>query len=234
MLRFIVLTLYPEIFSSFLSLGLIKKALDDGKISVETVNFRKHGIGKHRNVDDSPYGGGAGMLLRPEPIIHTLRDCEAQEVDGRLHKILVTPQGKVFDQAKAEKLSKVRPPIVLINGRFEGFDERIRYFIDEEISIGDFVMLGGEIASMAIIEAVSRLIPGVIGNESSLEHESFSNSLLEYSQYTRPFDFQGHKVPEVLVSGNHQKISDWCEADSIRRTQERRSELYERFLEKEK
>ncbi|MCP4750569.1 MAG: tRNA (guanosine(37)-N1)-methyltransferase TrmD [Proteobacteria bacterium] len=232
-MHFIVLTLYPEIFSSFLGSGLIRKAQDEAKITVETINFRKHGIGKHCHVDAPPYGGGAGMLLRPEPIVRTLEDCETRTGGSGLRKILISPQGKTFDQDKAREFSRISTPVVLVCGRFEGFDERIRHFVDEEISLGDFVLMGGEVAAMAIIESVVRLVPGVIGNRGSLEQESFSHDLLEYSQYTRPYDFEGHKVPEVLLSGNHGKIKEWCEADSLRKTREKRSDIYRRFMEKE-
>lgn len=230
---FIVLTLYPELFSSFLTCGLLNKAQEDGKIRIETVNFRKHGLGKHSSVDAPPYGGGAGMLLRPEPIIETLEDCEKRFPGQKLHKVLISPQGDLYKQAKAWTLSRIESPVVLICGRFEGFDDRIRRFIDEEISMGDFVMMGGEIAAMAIIESVSRLVPGVVGNQESLEQESFNQGLLEHDQYTRPFEFRGHKVPEVLLSGNHQKIAEWCQSNAIRKTREKRKDLYDRFSPEE-
>ena len=225
-MHFIVLTLYPELFSSFLGSGLLNKAQGEGRITVEMVNFRVHGLGNHRSVDDSPYGGGAGMLLRPEPIIETLEDCEKRFAGQRLHKILISPQGTPYRQVRASELSKVDSPIVLICGRFEGFDERIRHYIDEEISIGDFVMMGGEIAAMAVIESVSRLIPGVVGNQESLDQESFNRGLLEHDQYTRPFEFRGYKVPEILLSGNHQKIKEWCQTNAIQKTREKRRDLF--------
>ncbi len=232
-MHFQVLTLYPEIFVSFLSSGLMKKALDEERIRVEIINFRKHGLGKHKKVDASPYGGGAGMVLRPEPIFHTLQECKERTVGDKLHSILISPQGSVFNQEKAKRISKLNLPIALICGRFEGFDERIRGFVDEEFSLGDFILMGGEIGAMAIIESVARLIPGVVGNEESLTCESFSNGLLEYSQYTRPYDFQGFKVPDVLVSGNHQKIEEWRQEDSLKKTKKKRLDLFDRFGKKD-
>ena len=225
------MTIYPEVFSSFLSTGLISKAISERRIEVETIDFRNHGIGNHAHVDAPPYGGGAGMLLRPEPIVEALEELEIRFEEQRLYKILVSPQGKPFNQAKARELSKRTEPLVLVCGRFEGFDERIRQYIDEEISIGDFVLMGGEVASMAIVESISRLIPGVIGNESSLEQESFGNYLLEHAQYTRPHEFRGMVVPDVLLSGDHQKIRDWRQADAIEKTRENRGDLYKKFLQ---
>lgn len=231
-MHFIVLTLYPEIFSSFLSFGLLGRAKEEGIIKVDRINFRKHGIGKHLSVDSPPYGGGAGMVIRPDSVIRTLREIDEQSAEEETHKVLISPQGQVFNQTKAIELSRFSKPIVLICGRFEGFDERIRHHVDEEISIGDCILMGGETAAMSIIESVSRLITGVIGNNESLDQESFSNGLLEHSHYARPFDFEGEKVPEVLLSGNHQKIADWRKQDSIRKTKEKRSDLYQRYLKK--
>lgn len=225
--RFQILSVYPEIFSSFLSQGLIAKAIEENRLEVDLVNFRKHGLGKHLKVDASPYGGGAGMVLRPEPIIATLEECEQAVAPKGLHKVLLSPQGEPFSQKKAQSLSQLEKPIALICGRFEGFDERIRHFVDDEISLGDFVMMGGEIAAMAVVEAVSRLVPGVIGNEESLSQESFSQNLLEYSQYTRPVEFRGMRVPEVLTSGNHQEIEKWRAGNALLKTKKKRKDLIE-------
>jgi tRNA (guanine37-N1)-methyltransferase len=227
---FHILTVYPDIFSSFLSQGLVGKAIDEKRLGVDLIDFRKHGIGKHKKVDASPYGGGAGMVLRPEPIINTLEELTGKTQGSSLRKILISPQGQVFKQQKAVELSQTKEPLVLICGRFEGFDERIRTFVDEEISLGDFVLMGGEIAAMAVVESVARLIPGVIGNYDSLIHESFSQDLLEYSQYTRPVEFRGIKVPEVLTSGNHQEIENWRLKDAEQKTRDKRSDLFERYL----
>ncbi|MGK0289468.1 MAG: tRNA (guanine37-N1)-methyltransferase [bacterium] len=225
MLHFQILTLFPEIFSSFLSQSLLKKAVDQERIKVDLINFRKHGIGKHLKVDDYPYGGGAGMLLRPEPIVETLQECDSNFPNGT-HKILISPQGKPFNQKKAVELSQSKKPLVFICGRYEGFDERIHQFIDEEICLGDFILLGGEVAAMTIIEATSRLIPEVIGNAESLEHETFSHGLLEYAQYTRPSEFMGHQVPDILLSGNHPKIEEWRQESALQKTKDKRPELF--------
>jgi tRNA (guanine37-N1)-methyltransferase len=229
-LNFIVFTILPDLLSTFISQSLIKKGIDRQKFSIKTVNFRDFGIGKHHKVDDTPYGGGAGMLLRPEPIIDAIEETERNLEGKRLHKILISPQGKPFKQNKAISLSKLDATIGLICGRFEGFDERIRDFVDEEISIGDYILLGGEIPAMAIIEAVSRLIPGVIGNDNSLVDESFHADLLEYAQYTKPLNFRDKVVPEILISGHHQKIEEWRLTSSISRTKKNRSDLYQLYI----
>ncbi len=205
--------------------SLIQKALENKLIDIETVNFRKFGFGKQLKVDDTPYGGGAGMVLRPEPIIQALEECEKTVPGHKTHRVLVSPQGTPFTQAKAKELSALTLPIALICGRFEGFDERVRSYTDEEISIGDYVLLGGEVAAMVIIEAVSRLVPGVIGNPESLRIESFNKHLLEHAQYTKPIEFRGDKVPEVLVSGNHQKIDSWRKESAITKTRAKRKDL---------
>ena len=233
MLKFNVLTLYPEIFDSFLTTGLIGRGVEDGYLEINTINYRKNGIGRHHKVDAPPYGGGAGMLLRPEPIYHTLEECEKVNPATGTYKVLLSPQGRPFDQENAKQLSKKEIPITLICGRFEGYDERIRSFIDDEISLGDFILLGGEVAAMVILEATSRLVPGVLGNAESLENESFSAGLLEYSQYTRPAEFMGQKVPPVLLSGNHQEILKWRREDSLKKTQVHRPDLYHSILKKQ-
>lgn len=228
--RFIVLTLYPEMFDSFLSTGLLGKAIAEERIQVELVNYRSRGIGRHHSVDDTPYGGGAGMVLRVEPIAWTLKELDQKPT----RKILLSPRGEPFRQEKARELADDGSSIALICGRFEGFDERVRTYVDEEISLGDYIMMGGEVGAMAIIESVGRLIPGVIGNSESLKTESFSQDLLEYAQYTKPVEFEGQRVPEVLMSGNHQKIEEWREMDAIRKTRENRGDIYRRHLEKER
>ena len=227
MLRFEVLTLFPEIFSSFLEESLIKRALEKRLLSISLANFRKHGLGKHLQVDDSPYGGGPGMILRIEPLVLTLEEKkDFHQGQGRdTHTILVSPQGQPFTQKKAKELSQNNSVLTLVCGRYEGFDERIRSLVDEEISGGDFVCMGGEVITMAIIESVSRLLPGFIGNQESSEQESFSQSLLEYPQYTRPASYAGMDVPEELLSGNHKKIAQWRQQQAFSRTQKRRPDL---------
>ena len=227
MLSFEVLTLFPEIFSSFLDESLIKRAIEKGLLGVSLVNFRKHGLGKHLQVDDSPYGGGPGMILRIEPLVLTLEEKKDfhQSQERETHTILVSPQGQPFTQKKAKELSQNNSVLTLVCGRYEGFDERIRSIVDEEISGGDFVCMGGEVISMAIIESVSRLRPGFLGNQESSEHESFSQSLLEYPQYTRPASFAGMDVPKELLSGNHEKIAAWRQKQALSKTKKRRPDL---------
>lgn len=228
-MHLIVLTLYPELFSSFLSCGLLKKAQENQRIRIDLVDFRKFGIGRHRSVDAPPYGGGAGMVLRIEPIIAALEDCEQRLGGVKPYRILMSPQGEPLVQKKIRSLSGMRVPVALICGRFEGFDQRLRHFVDEEISLGDFVMMGGEVAAMAVIESVCRLLPGVIGNEESLDQESFSHHLLEYAQYTRPLRFRGHLVPEILRSGDHGRIAEWRRQNAIEKTKWRRPDLYDSY-----
>ena len=227
MLRFDVLTLFPEIFSSFLEESLISRALKKELLSVNLVNFRKHGLGKHLQVDDSPYGGGPGMILRIEPVALTLEEQKNfhQKQGRETNTVLISPQGQPFTQEKAKELSQNNSVQTLVCGRYEGFDERIRSLVDEEISGGDFVCMGGEVITMAIIESVSRLLPGFIGNHKSSEQESFSQSLLEYPQYTRPASYAGMAVPEELLSGNHNIIAQWRQQQALSRTKKRRPDL---------
>ena len=227
MLKFEVLTLFPKIFSSFLEESLIKKAIMARYLQVDLINFRNQGYGKHLNVDGAPYGGGPGMLLRIEPIAMTIeRQKRYHHTNGsKTHSILITPQGQTFTQAKAEELSQRKEVLTLICGRYEGFDERIRNLVDEEISGGDFICLGGEVIAMMMIEAASRLVPNVLGNKESVEQESFCDSTLEYPQYTRPQSFQGMNVPEELISGNHKKIEEWRAKQAENKTKIRRPDL---------
>ena len=231
-----VLTLFPGLFEPFLAEGLLGRALRGGLLEVSLVNFREQGLGRHRTVDDEPYGGGAGMVLRPEPIFAAVRERIAHHrTAGRgARTILLTPQGRRFDQARARELAASQEALLLVCGRYEGFDERIRTGLaDEEVSLGDFVMLGGEAAAMTVIEAVARLVPGVLGNPRSSSEESFSNGRLEYPHYTRPAQFEEMRVPEVLVSGDHARIEAWRDEQSLRRTRERRPDLLERTEDRE-
>ncbi|MGK5093055.1 tRNA (guanosine(37)-N1)-methyltransferase TrmD [Deltaproteobacteria bacterium TL4] len=230
MIQFEILTLFPELFHSFLSESLVHKALGNQHIGVELTNFRQNGIGRHQRVDDLPYGGGPGMVLKIEPIYHTIQQREAyyREQNKTVHKILLTPQGCPFTQKKAKEFYALDRVLMLICGRYEGFDERVRLQVDEEVSGGDFVCLGGEVIAMMMIEVIGRLVPGVIGNQDSLEQESFAHDQLEYPHYTRPPDFQGMAVPEVLLSGNHQVIENWRKEQSLLRTLKRRPELKNR------
>jgi len=227
MLHFDILTLFPGIFSSFLGESLINKGIERKQLNIRLINFRKHGVGKHLKVDDTPYGGGPGMLLRIEPIALTIAEHkEKHQAAGRkTHTILLTPQGIPFCQEKAEELSSKEEVITLVCGRYEGFDERIRSHVDEEISGGDFICLGGEVIAMAIIEAVSRLKTNFLGNYASTKNESFTESLLEFPQYTRPEIFEGLEVPEELLSGDHARIAKWRKNKAFIKTKKRRPDL---------
>jgi tRNA (guanine37-N1)-methyltransferase len=226
--RIAVVTLFPELFAPFLTTSFVGRAISSGLLTVHLESLREYGLGKHLSVDDTPYGGGSGMVMRVDCLVRALEAIDERFVeDGKFHRVLLTPQGKPFRQADAAGLSK-RRQIVFICGRYEGFDERIRSFVDEELSLGDFVLTGGEVAAMAMVEATIRLIPGVLGNEASVEEESFSAShqgLLEYPQYTRPAEFRGQGVPEVLKSGDHAKIDEFRHEQAVLRTRLRRPDL---------
>lgn len=222
-MKFDILTLFPNMFSSPFQESIIGRAIKNGIIEIRTINIRDFSTDKHKTVDDIPYGGGHGMVMKVEPIVRAIRWVKSQ--DPSSWTIYLSPQGKPLNQKKVEELSK-KSHLILICGRYEGVDERVReFYIDEEISIGDYILTGGELAAMVLIDSVSRLIPGVLGTEESAREESFTDFLLEYPQYTRPFDFEGHKVPEVLVSGNHLAISEWRRKEAIKRTYKKRPDL---------
>ncbi len=205
-MRIYILSIFPGMFESVFGETMIKRAQEKGKIQIELVNIRDFARDKHRCTDDYPYGGGPGMIMKPEPVYEAMDYVKAR--DKNVHTILLTPQGEVFNQDKAHKLASMES-IAIICGRYEGFDERIRYLADEEISLGRFILSGGEIAAMAIVDSVARLIPGVLGNEESLREETFEGEFVEYPQYTRPRVYRGMEVPEILLSGNHKKIKEW-------------------------
>ncbi|HVU02718.1 MAG TPA: tRNA (guanosine(37)-N1)-methyltransferase TrmD [Polyangiaceae bacterium] len=224
-MRVSVVTLFPELFGPFLETSFVKKAIGMGELVVHLESLRRHGLGKHLSVDDTPYGGGAGMVLRVDCIAAAIE--AAEEPTGRSHRVLLTPQGAPFVQAKGRELAG-RPAVTLVCGRYEGFDERVRSLVDEELSLGDFVLTGGEVPAMAVIECAVRLLPGVLGNADSAAEESFSpenEGLLEYPQYTRPASFRGMDVPEILSSGDHGKIRAWRTEQSRARTEARRPDL---------
>ncbi|KPK12076.1 MAG: tRNA (guanine-N1)-methyltransferase [Myxococcales bacterium SG8_38] len=225
-MRFEIVTLFPELFE-LTRTGLLGKAQDAKTIDLHTINPRDFATDRHRSVDDAPYGGGSGMVLMAAPFAAALDHLDAARSGKPAHKVLLTPQGDRFTQAHARRFSKIET-LTLVCGRYEGFDERIRGLVDEEISLGDFVLLGGEVAALAIIEATARLIPGVLGNEQSTADESHAHGLLEYPQFTRPEVFRGARVPEVLLSGNHAAIARWRRKESLRRTLERRPDLLEK------
>lgn len=226
-MRFEIVTLFPEV-ADHLRVGLLGKALDDGRIVVHAVSPREFTLDKHRSTDDAPYGGGSGMLMMPGPVADTLDHLD-KERGGPSQRILLSPQGARFDQATAARLGN-HACITLVCGRYEGFDERIRDLVHEEISLGDFVLLGGEVAALAIVEATARLLPGVLGNASSAEVESHQGGLLEFPQYTRPAVFRGREVPEVLRSGDHAKIARWRRKEALRRTRARRPDMLEKAM----
>lgn len=222
-MRFDVLTLFPELFSSFLKETILGRAVKAGLVDIRLVNIRSFARGRHLVTDDSPFGGGEGMVMKPGPVSRALDSIDRTK--DRSLVLLLTPQGRTFDQPLAWDLSRMEQ-IILICGRYEGVDERIRTTcVDMELSIGDFVLSGGEMAAMVVIEAVSRLVPGVLGGEKSSQEDSFEEGLLEYPQYTRPRVFKNQEVPEILLSGDHEKIRVWRRTESLKRTIERRPDL---------
>ena len=225
-MRFDVLTLFPEMFSGYLGQSLLGKAIERGCLDVHVHDMRNWSTDPHHKVDDRPYGGGPGMVLQVGPVVECV-EAVSQLADEPAQVILLTPQGKPLKQVVVEELSEV-PRLILICGRYEGFDQRIIDILQPtELSIGDYILNGGEVAAMVLVDAVMRLIPGVLGDESSNVDDSFSsgNRLLEFPQYTRPRDYRGHGVPEVLLSGDHAAIDDWRSRQSVDRTRQRRSDL---------
>lgn len=225
-MRIDVLTLFPEMFSGYVGQSLLKRAIDAGIVDVRLHNIRDWAQGKHRQVDDRPFGGGPGMVLRPEPVVESVEAVQAQ-VGEAGHLVLLTPQGRKLNQRVVEELAD-QPRLILLCGRYEGVDQRaIDILQPDEISIGDYILGGGEVAAMVLVDAVVRLVPGVLGDEESNRQDSFSGDppLLEFAQYTRPREYRGLTVPEVLMSGNHPEIARWREEQKIQRTRERRSDL---------
>jgi tRNA (guanine37-N1)-methyltransferase len=224
MIQFEIVTIFPEMFRSFLEGSLLGKAIAASLVQVTFTDPRDHTHDKHRSVDDAPYGGGAGMVMKAPPLVEAIEAAVAAR--GPAHRVLLTPAGRPFTQAVADELA-ARPRILLVCGRYEGIDDRVRALaIDEELSLGDFVLSGGEPAAMAMIDAVARLVPGVLGDLASTQDESFAGEgLLEYPQFTRPPEFRGLEVPEVLLSGDHEKIRRWRRAEAEARTRARRPEL---------
>ncbi len=220
---FEVLTIFPAFFESPLKESILGKAISKGLIYVRIHNIRDYATDRHRRVDDRPFGGGAGMVMKPEPIVSAIEALKEYQPQPRV--ILLTPKGKVFNQ-KLARLWSQEKRLILICGRYEGIDERVSYFVDEEVSIGDYVLSGGEPAAIVIIDAVSRLIPGVLGNEISRDTESFERGLIEHPHYTRPRSFRGYEVPEVLLSGNHEAIRKWRLLQSLILTRTRRPDLF--------
>lgn len=220
-MKFAVMTLFPEMIEEIASHSILGRARREGLIEIEAVNIRDFSKDKHKHVDDYPYGGGAGMVMKAEPVY----DCYKALNEPEARVIYLSPQGRVFDQKIAEELSKEKT-LVLLCGHYEGIDERVLEEIGaEELSVGDFVLTGGELAAAVVIDSVSRLIPGVLGKEESFENESFSDGLLEYPQYTRPEEFMGRRVPDVLLSGHHANIEKWRRKQSVMRTAKKRPDI---------
>ena len=226
MLSVEVLTLFPRMIAAPLEESILGKAREKGLLRVQVTDIREFADGKHRVIDDVPYGGGAGMVMKPEPLVAAIEAARQRGPGARV--VLLSPQGARFDQGKAQELA-VHGALILVCGRYEGVDERVLRWVDEELSLGDFVLTGGEIAALAVIDAIARLVPGVLGNELSAQSESFSGEgLLEGPQYTRPPEFRGLRVPEVLLSGDHEKIARWRQDQAVARTRERRPDLLTR------
>ncbi|WP_242035269.1 tRNA (guanosine(37)-N1)-methyltransferase TrmD [Mesobacillus harenae] len=225
MMKIDVLTLFPEMFAGVFGHSILKKAAEKGAVDYNVVNFRDYADNKHQTVDDYPYGGGAGMVLKPQPIFDAAADLKSKSPESSPRIILLCPQGERYNQKKAEELAD-EEHLIFICGHYEGYDERIRkYLITDEISIGDYVLTGGELGAMVVIDSVVRLLPGVLGSEESHIQDSFSTGLLEHPHYTRPAEFRGMQVPEVLLSGNHRLIEEWRVKESLRRTFTRRPDL---------
>lgn len=228
MMNIHILSLFPEMFTGVFNSSILKKAQEKEEVTINVVNFRDFSGNKHNQVDDYPYGGGAGMVLKPEPVFNAVESL----ISNPEHKrriILLCPQGERFTQQKAEELAK-EEELIFICGHYEGYDERIReHLVTDEISIGDFVLTGGELAAMTVVDSVVRLLPNVLGNAESHEKDSFSTGLLEHPHYTRPVEYRGYKVPDVLMSGNHAAIDKWRREQSLKRTLERRPDLLEQI-----
>src|SRR6056297_3512927 len=234
-MQFDVLTLFPDLFDNFKQESLIQRAIKNEILDIETIDFRGYTDDRHHKVDDYPFGGGSGMLLMAEPIFLAHEDILSRRTAARTHTVYMSPAGKTLTQSRAQQLAAEHDHLIILCGRYEGVDQRvIDALVDEEISIGDYVLFGGELPAMVLIEAVSRHVEGVLGNRSSLDSESFHDDLLEYPQYTKPRSFRGMDVPEVLLSGNHQAIDRWKREQALSRTEQRRPDLIEKREEPRK
>jgi len=225
-MKFTILTLFPEVVRPYLAASILHLARERGIVEYDVIDIRDYAEGKHRQVDDRPFGGGPGMVLMPGPVVHAVEAARTRHAPGAV-TLLLTPQGRRFDQTLAAQLA-LQPGLILVCGRYEGFDERILEVLEPmEISIGDYVLAGGEIPALAVTEAVVRLLPGALGDDASAREDSFAHGLLEGPQYTRPRSFRGRDVPEVLFSGNHAEIAAWRRQAAEQRTRERRADLWE-------
>ncbi|MBQ9827537.1 MAG: tRNA (guanosine(37)-N1)-methyltransferase TrmD [Lachnospiraceae bacterium] len=231
-MEFYIMTLFPDLINAGLNESILGRAAKKGLIGFHAVDIRDYSKDKHRHVDDYPYGGGAGMVMKAKPVYDCYMDI-AKDLPAGTRVIYTTPQGKRFDQETAAELAKEEALIILC-GHYEGIDERvIERIVSDEISIGDYVLTGGELPAMVMVDAISRMLPGVLSNEESANDESFSDGLLEYPQYTRPEEFMGDRVPEVLLSGHHKNIASWRREKSLERTREKRPDLYDAYLKKQ-
>jgi tRNA (guanine37-N1)-methyltransferase len=224
-MRIDLLTLFPEFFVSPLNQSMLRRAQVLGRVSFRVLDLRDFATDRHKVTDDRPFGGGPGMVMKPEPLIAAIRRVREEDPDTKV--IFLSPAGRLFNQGTARELAQI-PSLLLICGHYEGVDERVRHFINAELSIGDYVLTGGEIPALVVVDAVTRLIPGVLGGEGATEEESFQTGLLEYPHYTRPRDFEGLTVPEVLLSGDHAKIARWRREQALRRTRALRPDLLEK------
>ncbi len=231
-MRIDVLTLFPEVFNGFIQTSIMKRGIDRKIISIHITNIRDFSLDKHKKTDDYPYGGGPGMVMTPQPIYDSYQSIK--KVSPTPPCIYLSPQGKTFNQEMAMELSKY-PQIIFLCGHYEGIDERIIHnIVTHEVSIGDYVLTGGELPAMVMIDCISRLLPGMLGNSNSAREDSISNGLLEFPQYTRPYEFLGEKVPDILLSGDHQKIEEWRKIHSLFRTKKRRPDLFHKYSLSEK
>jgi tRNA (guanine37-N1)-methyltransferase len=225
-MRFDIITIFPEMLARVFEFGIVRRAVESGLIEICVHDLRDYTFDRHRQVDDRPFGGGAGMILKPEPLVRAIEALAAETGDAST--VLLSPQGRLFGQRMAEEFSR-RARLILICGRYEGVDQRVvEHWIDDEVSIGDYVLSGGEIPAMVVVDAVTRLIPGALGCDESAQHESFSDGLLDYPNYTRPAEYRGLKVPDVLLSGNHGEIDTWRRGRSIEKTRRCRPDLIEK------
>jgi tRNA (guanine37-N1)-methyltransferase len=222
-----ILTLFPGMVSGYVRESILGKAQERGKLSVSATDIREYAEGKHRVTDDTPYGGGAGMVMKVEPLVAAIEAARARHPGARV--LLMSPRGAAFTQARARELASHTPGLILVCGRYEGVDERVMGYLDGELSLGDFILTGGEIAALAVVDAVARLLPGVLGNQASHVSESFEEGLLEHPQYTRPPVFRGVEVPAVLQSGDHGRIARWRRWKALKLTEERRPDLFARL-----
>ena len=222
-----LLTLFPDFFASPLSQSMLSRAQSQGAVEFRILNLRDFTLDRHRVVDDRPFGGGPGMVLKIEPLVRAIRAVKEQDPEVRV--ILLSPQGPLFNQDKARELAELKH-LLLICGHYEGVDDRLRFYLDGELSIGDYILTGGEIPALVVVDALTRLLPGVLGGEGAVDEESFQTGLLEYPHYTRPREFEGHEAPEILLSGDHQRVAQWRRREALRRTKYMRPDLLEKTV----